>query len=144
MQPREKGNGRLRAKPRVLIVDDEEVISDTLAMILNQAGFEARAVYSGETALETAQTFEPDVLISDVIMPGISGIETAIRLRRLLPSSKIFLVSGRTTPANMLEEAQAQGYEFETLDKPVHPSNLLARLRAAMPDHPGLAAPDRA
>ena len=134
----------MRTRPKVLIVDDEEVIADTLAMILNQAGFETRAVYSGESALQTARTFEPDVLISDVIMPGITGIETAIGLRRMLPSSKIFLVSGRTTPANLLEEARAQGFEFETLDKPVHPSDLLARVRAAVPDHPGLAAPGEA
>ena len=50
-------------KPKVLVVDDERVIADTLAMILNQSGFQARAVYSGEAALETASTYEPDMLI---------------------------------------------------------------------------------
>jgi len=56
------------ARKKVLVADDERVIADTLSMILNQSGFEARAVYSGEKALELAASFVPDMLISDVIM----------------------------------------------------------------------------
>ena len=132
------------AKSRVLIVDDEEVIANTLAMILNRAGFEACAVYSGESALETAPAFEPDVLISDIIMPGITGIETAIQLRTRFPACRVLLFSGQAT-SNILEKTRAKGYEFEVLTKPVHPSDLLACLRAAVPatglDQPRLAAP---
>jgi DNA-binding response OmpR family regulator len=129
-----------RTKRRVLITDDEEVIADTLAMILSQAGFEARAVYSGETALEIAQTFEPNMLISDVVMPGgISGIETAIKLRALLPSCRVLLFSGQASTSNLLEKARVQGHQFDILTKPVHPSDLLARVRAAVPDEPNLA-----
>ena len=62
-------------KPRVLVADDEQVIANTLAIILNQAGFEARAVYSGEKAIDALDTFRPDMLISDVIMTGMTGIE---------------------------------------------------------------------
>jgi len=69
------------SKPKVLVADDERVIADTLAMILNQSGFEARAVYSGEKALELAATFVPDMLISDVIMADLNGIDAAIQLR---------------------------------------------------------------
>ena len=65
-------------KSKVLVADDEQVIANTLAIILNQAGFEARAVYSGEKAIEALDSFEPDMLISDVIMPGMTGIEAAI------------------------------------------------------------------
>ncbi len=72
-------------KPKVLVVDDERVIADTLAMILNQSGFQARAVYSGESALETASVFEPDMLIADVIMADLNGIDAAIQIRALLP-----------------------------------------------------------
>ena len=77
------------AKPKVLVADDERVIADTLAMILNQSGFEARAVYSGERALELAVSFSPDMLISDVIMGDLNGIDTAIQMRALLPKIKI-------------------------------------------------------
>ncbi len=119
-----------KTKPKVLIVDDEHVIADTLSMILNQSGFEARAVYSGEGALELAQSFAPDMLISDVIMADLNGIDAAIRIRALLPNIKILLFSGQAATADLLEKARAQGYDFEILAKPVHPQDLLARLRA--------------
>ena len=119
-----------KTKPKVLVVDDERVIADTLAMILNQSGFESRAVYSGEGALEMAQAFEPDMLISDVIMADLNGIDAAIRIRVLLPRIKILLFSGQAATADLLEKARAQGYEFEILAKPVHPQDLLTRLRS--------------
>jgi DNA-binding response OmpR family regulator len=123
----------LESKPRVVVADDEEVIANTLAMILNQAGFEARAVYSGEAAIEEVETFMPDLLITDVIMKGATGIETGIKVRAMLPSCKILLFSGQACTADLLEEARAQGHEFEILSKPVHPSDLLARMRAVVP-----------
>jgi CheY-like chemotaxis protein len=117
------------AKPRVLVADDERVIADTLAMILNRSGFEARAVYSGERALELVPAFEPDMLISDVIMDGVNGIDAAIRIRALRPRIKVLLFSGQAATADLLEKARAQGYEFEILTKPVHPQDLLNKLR---------------
>ena len=116
-------------KPKVLVADDEQVIANTLAIILNQAGFEARAVYSGEKALEALDTFHPDMLISDVIMTGMTGIEAAIQTRAKLPKCKILLFSGQASTADLLERARSQGHEFEILAKPVHPTDLLAKLR---------------
>ncbi|MGB7984291.1 MAG: response regulator [Terracidiphilus sp.] len=118
------------AKPRILVADDERVIADSLAMILNLSGFEARAVYSGERAVELAAEFKPEMLISDVIMAGLSGIDAAIQIRTLFPQVKILLFSGQAATADLLEKARAQGYEFDILSKPVHPQDLLARLRA--------------
>jgi CheY-like chemotaxis protein len=117
-------------KPRVLVADDERVIADTLAMILNQHGFEVRAVYSGVQALELAPDFKPDMLITDVIMPDLNGIDAAIRIRELLPAIKILLFSGQAATADLLEQARAKGYDFEILAKPVHPQDLLSKLRA--------------
>src|SRR6202050_5454623 len=116
-------------RPKILVADDERVIADTLAMILNQSGFDARAVYSRETALATAATFEPDMLISDVIMADLNGIDAAIRIRSVLPKIKILLFSGQAATADLLEKARAEGYEFEILAKPVHPQDLLSRLK---------------
>ncbi len=118
-----------QAKPRVLVADDEQVIANTLAIILNQHGFEARAVYSGEKVLEALDTFHPDMLISDVIMTGMTGIEAAIQTRTKLPTCKILLFSGQAATADLLERARSQGHEFEILAKPVHPTDLLAKLR---------------
>lgn len=116
-------------KPKVLVVDDERIIADTLAMILNQSGFQARAVYSGEKALELAVTYSPDMLITDVIMADLNGIDAAIKIRAMLPEIKILLFSGQAATADLLEKARAQGYEFEILSKPVHPQDLLSKLR---------------
>jgi CheY-like chemotaxis protein len=117
------------AKPKVLVADDERVIADTLAIILNQSGFEATAVYSGEKAVEAAETLRPDMLISDVIMTDLNGIDAAIKIRELLPSCKILLFSGQAATADLLDRAKGQGHQFEILAKPVHPQDLLAKLR---------------
>ena len=118
------------ARPKVLVADDERVIADTLAIILNQAGFDAQAVYSGEKAVETARELQPNMLISDVIMQDMNGIDAAIQIRAMLPACKILLFSGQAATADLLERARKQGHDFVILAKPVHPQDLLARLRA--------------
>jgi DNA-binding response OmpR family regulator len=119
----------IQVKPKVLVADDERVIADTLSIILNQSGFEAKAVYSGEKAVEAAKDWKPEMLISDVIMTDLNGIDAAIKIRELLPSCKILLFSGQAATADLLDRARNQGHEFEILAKPVHPQDLLARLR---------------
>ena len=116
-------------KPKVLVVDDEQVIADTLAKILDLNGYDASAVYTGTAAVESARSGQPDLIISDVIMPDMNGIEAAIRIRQFLPACKILLFSGQAATADLLERARAQGHEFEILAKPVHPADLLAKLK---------------
>ncbi len=111
------------------MVDDERVIADTLSIILNQNGFEASAVYSGTSAVDRAREMKPELVISDVIMQDMNGIEAAIKIRELLPACKILLFSGQAATADLLEKARAQGHEFEILAKPVHPQDLLAKLK---------------
>ena len=115
-------------KRRALVVDDEQVIADTLAKILDLNGYEASAVYTGTAAVEGARSLQPDLIISDVIMPDMDGIQAAISIRSFLPDCKILLFSGQAATADLLENARAQGHEFEILGKPVHPSDLLAKL----------------
>jgi len=117
-------------KPKVLIADDERVIADTLAIILNQHGYDAHAVYTGTAAVERARSVRPDLVISDVIMPDMNGIDAAIKIRAMLPSCKILLFSGQAATADLLETARQQGHEFEILAKPVHPQDLLAKLKS--------------
>ena len=116
-------------RPKVLVVDDEQVIADTLAKILDINGYDASAVYSGVAAVESARDLRPDLIISDVIMQDMDGIEAAIHIRDFLPSCKILLFSGQAATADLLESARAQGHDFEILAKPVHPSELLAKLK---------------
>src|SRR5271170_7442010 len=110
----------IASRPKVLVADDERVIADTLVIILNQAGFDAVAVYSGEKAVELASSLRPEMLISDVF----------ITIRGILPSCKILLFSGQAATADLLDRARTQGHEFEILAKPVHPQDLLAKLKS--------------
>jgi CheY-like chemotaxis protein len=87
-------------------------------------------VYTGNAAVDAARLNKPDLIISDVIMPDMNGIEAAIHIREFLPSCKILLFSGQAATADLLENARARGYEFEILAKPVHPQDLLAKLRS--------------
>jgi CheY-like chemotaxis protein len=120
---------QILSKRKVIVLDDEQVIANTLAIILNQAGFEARAVFSGQQAIELLESFQPEMLIADVVMPGMTGIEAAIAIRNKLPKCDILLFSGQAATTELLERARTQGHEFEILAKPVHPSDLLAKLR---------------
>jgi CheY-like chemotaxis protein len=117
---------------RVLIADDERVIANTLARILSASGFEAKAVYSGENAVEVAKELHPDVLITDVVMSGITGIEAAIDILDVVPKCRIILFSGQASTADLLESAEAKGHHFEILTKPVHPQVLLDHLAATV------------
>ena len=128
--------------PRVLVVDDEAIIADTLVLILNKSGYEASAAYSGEQALELAPVTEPDLLISDVAMKGIDGIETAIRFRSLFPACKVVLFSGQAHSADLLHDARKKGYAFEVLRKPVEPAVLLRHIRSVLDSSDGKASPD--
>jgi len=117
-------------QPRVFVVDDEHVIASTLAMILRlQGGFHARAFTQPLEALEAARLDAPDLLISDVVMPLLSGIELAIQVREHCPDCKVLLFSGQAATADLLEVARATGYTFELLSKPVHPADLLASIQ---------------
>ena len=117
-------------RPKILVVDDEPLIADTVVEILNGNGFEAVGAYSAAEAIEVAESLRPDVLLSDVLMPRMTGIELAISIRGSLPQTRIFLFSGQAATADLLDRARVQGHEFEILAKPVHPQDLLARLRS--------------
>jgi len=109
----------------VFVVDDEQVISQSLAIILRREGFDASDFTNPLEALEQMKITPPDLLISDVMMPEISGIELAIRVAELYPECKILLFSGQAGTTDLMNEANAQGYRFQLLTKPVHPRQLL-------------------
>jgi CheY-like chemotaxis protein len=109
----------------ILVVDDEPLVADTLAMILSQAGFEARAVYDGTSALQAARERQPGFLLTDVWMPGMDGIELAMHVADEFPACEILLFSGNATGAD-LEGARRAGYEFRLMQKPIRPEHLVS------------------
>ncbi len=112
----------------ILVVDDEKVIADTLARIFFLSGYAAFPVYDALSALEFAETIVPDLVVTDVSMPGMNGVEMAIALKKLQPQTKILLFSGQAATSDLLSHARASGHDFKMLAKPVHPSELLANV----------------
>lgn len=119
--------------PKILVVDDEKVLADSLARILTLSNYEASAVYSGEDAVDAAIRLKPDVVLTDVVMGLMSGIVAAIMIRRALPECRVILLSGQPETGPMLKEAASKGHHFEILAKPIHPDALLEYLSKGKP-----------
>ena len=116
-------------RKRIVVVDDENNIADSLADILNENGFEATACYSGEDCLEKARKHCPDIVLADVLMPKMNGVDTALAIRKLCPHTRVLLISGQAGTRDLLARARAEGHRFELLPKPIHPDQLLEKLK---------------
>jgi DNA-binding response OmpR family regulator len=117
----------------ILVVDDERLIADTLVQIFNQRGYCAIPAYSGAMALELADSYRPDLLISDVMMPEMTGVELAISMQEFCPDCKVILFSGQASTVDLLASARAAGHSFQTLTKPVHPDVMLGWVSELLP-----------
>lgn len=123
-----------RGPLRVLVVDDDPIVAGTIVSILKQHGFEATAVYSGEAAINQAAETRPDVLLTEVVMHGMTGIDAAIKIKELRPNCRVLLFSGNPATVQLLAEAELQGYTLEVLPKPLPPNVLIERLSSFTPD----------
>jgi DNA-binding NtrC family response regulator len=114
----------------VFVVDDERLIADTLAEILNDSDdFEAVAMYDAASALKQAREHPPDVLITDVVMPGMNGIQLAKEVRSIWAKTRVVLLSGQAQTRDLVAQAKHEGYAFELWAKPIHPDVVLTLLR---------------
>jgi CheY-like chemotaxis protein len=120
---------RETAPTRILVVDDEPLIADTIVQILNRSGFIAEAAYGGREAIEAARRITPELILSDVLMPHLDGVEAAIAIQKFLPETRIVLFSGQAATVEILARARTRGYHFELLAKPLHPTQLIKHLR---------------
>jgi CheY-like chemotaxis protein len=118
--------GALPGSRRILVVDDEETIADTLSLIFRSNGYDAKTAYSAEEALEMLETWQPELAVIDVVLPGMNGIDFAIFLKASYPDIHFLLFSGQPGTGGLLEEAKRKGHLFEILAKPLHPTFMLA------------------
>ncbi len=122
-------------RPFILVVDDERRIANTIALIHDTKGYAAEAAHDGTSALEVCQRRLPDLVVTDVVMPGMNGIELAIAIRRQFPGCRILLFSGQAETLEILEDAKRRGYDFELLAKPLHPEELLKKVKELIGPH---------
>jgi CheY-like chemotaxis protein len=114
---------------RIFVVDDEQIIAATVATILQMSGFSATAFTNPFEALNCAGSESPDLLISDVMMPEMSGVDLALQMKETCPNCKVLLFSGQAATVDLLWNARNLGHDFRLLLKPVHPTDLLSQVQ---------------
>jgi len=117
-------------KLKVLVIDDDNSVADTLALVFSFWGYNAVAAYSGEHGLDLARQEACDHLVTDVMMEPMNGIQAAIAIQAICPDCKVLLVSGNEGTSQLLADAVRDGYSFDIIAKPVHPTEILERLRS--------------
>src|SRR4051812_2282160 len=128
--PHRAGHGATKqTKVRVLVVDDDLNVADASAQVLHLFGYECYAVYNHTDAIAAAESFRPDVILSDVIMKGLNGVELCLQIKQMLPDCRVLLLSGEVSTAHtLIQDSRKQGYNFELVAKPVRPQELVAKI----------------
>ena len=121
----------------VFVVDDKPFIAYTLSAVLRDGGHNAIPYTDPLLALRDAQSFTPDVLISDVEMPNLGGVELAIQVLNSCPSCKVLLISGHPGPIKSLEDARRKGFDFPLFEKPLSARRLAEELEFFRIEHRG-------
>ena len=121
-----------RQKKRIFVVDDEHAVASTLALVLNIEGYHALSFTQPLEALKAARSEAPDLLLTDVMMPLLSGVDLAIQMLENCPNCKVLLFSGMPDSIDLMKDSQAQGHAFEFLPKPMHPKELLCKIQQAI------------
>ena len=117
----------------VFVVDDEHIISTTLGLILRHQGYDSRSFDKPGEVIKAARLESPDLLITDFVMPEMTGIELAHRVRKTCPRCKVLLFSGQASLTDLIAESEVdEGSIDHFLLKPVHPTVLLKKVEEIM------------
>jgi len=116
-------------KPKILIVDDEQSIRNLVSSYLRPEEYEVRTAADGPTALQTARNFNPDLIVLDIMLPGMDGIEVLTRLRRE-SDVYVILLTARTEETDKIVGLSVGADDYMT--KPFSPRELAARVKAAL------------
>jgi two-component system chemotaxis response regulator CheY len=111
--------------PKVLVAEDDRLLAQYYVTLLSQWNCETVVEHTGTDAIRRAATFRPDVALLGVVIPGMGGVEAAIKLLEICPGAKIVLVT-ESVPAETLEQLEAQGYHFPMLPAPFSREELRA------------------
>ena len=115
--------------PRILVIDDDQPLRETLARVLAGAGYETDQAADGNAGLAACARHRPDLVITDIIMPDREGIETILELRRRSPDLPVIAMSGGSVGHRDYLTAATQLGAVRGLAKPFLPQDLLDAVR---------------
>jgi CheY-like chemotaxis protein len=111
---------------RILIVDDERLVADTLALVFQKGGFQTKAAYSVDEAMEDAREFAPDLLLCDITMPGKDGLALVQEITQALPGCRIMVLTGFYSNLRAVyEKIEKLARPVSVHTKPCQPDELL-------------------
>ncbi|WP_029897765.1 response regulator [Desulfohalovibrio reitneri] len=114
----------------VLLVDDETKYVSLMAERLAMHDIEAYVANNGMEALQRLEEIEPDMIVLDVVMPGIGGIETLKRIREVMPRTPVILLTGRGETKEGIEGMRLGAFDY--LNKPIKLEDLIKKMREAL------------
>jgi CheY-like chemotaxis protein len=118
---------------RVLIVDDERLVADTLALVFEKGGFKTKTAYSVNEAMEDVRTFVPDLLLCDITMPGKDGLALVSEITEELPGCRIMVLTGFYSNLKAVyEEVKKLSLPVSIHTKPCQPDELLRQASALL------------
>ena len=123
-------------RPVIFVLDDEPLVSRTLALVLQMKGYNVTHFLHPLEALHAIREHPPDILLADVELPSMTGIDLAITIREEEIPTRVLLLSGRTNTSEYIEQAAQRGYEFNVLAKPVMPQQLLSHVQQMLDEFP--------
>ena len=118
------------AKSRILVIDDEAAIRDSLRMTLEYEGYEFIGAATGQEGLALAERESPDLVLLDVKMPGMDGLEVLDRVRSMNDGIPIVVISGHATISTAVEATKKGAFDF--IEKPFASDRVLVSLRNAL------------
>src|SRR5512145_482300 len=121
--------GRSMANAKILIVDDEAAILNLISAYLKPEGYEVFTAQDGSSGLQAARTYKPDLIVLDVMLPGMDGVEVLARLRRE-SDVYVILLTARTEETDKIVGLSVGADDYVT--KPFSPRELTARVKAAL------------
>lgn len=116
-------------KIRVLLVDDEEQFVETLAERLAMRDYDVTTSLSGDDAIEQVRGYNFDVVVLDVLMPGVDGIETLREIKQIKPLTEVIMLTGHATVETAIEGMKLGAYDY--LMKPCETEELITKINKA-------------
>ena len=116
-------------QPCIFVVDDEEEIAKMFTVVLQMNLFNAVPYFDPREALDAAKQSPPDYLLTDVMMPGMNGVELAMAVKDVAPECKVLIFSGQEASETLIEKANQQGYDFTLVLKPILPMKMVELIR---------------